>query len=142
MQSFLFPPNLKFLNTFLIFLIISIRFDLPRSGDPIQHLLDKSTQFSGHQHHCKLSSIRVQNEFQESVFEKALNSRCYLYVLINVSKSLHICLKVQSASRCTITTPDYSFWRLGCDLCPHVDVGEGKWKIYTRAGAPRTTQMT
>ena len=29
----LFSQNLKFLNTFLVFLIITIRFDLPRSGD-------------------------------------------------------------------------------------------------------------
>ena len=32
-QFFLFPQNLKFLNAFLVFLIIFIRFDLPRSGD-------------------------------------------------------------------------------------------------------------
>ena len=32
-QFFLFLQNLKFLNTFLIFLIIPIRFDLPKSGD-------------------------------------------------------------------------------------------------------------
>ena len=29
-QFFLFPQNLKFLNTFLVFLTIPIRFDLPR----------------------------------------------------------------------------------------------------------------
>ena len=29
----LFPQNLKFLDTFLVFLIIPIRFDLPKSGD-------------------------------------------------------------------------------------------------------------
>ena len=34
-QFFIFPQNLKFLNTFLVFLIIPIRLDLPRSGDPI-----------------------------------------------------------------------------------------------------------
>ena len=33
MQFFRFPQNLKFLNTFLVFLIIHSRFDLPRSGD-------------------------------------------------------------------------------------------------------------
>ena len=33
MQSFLLPQNFKFLNTFLVFLIIHIRFDLSRSGD-------------------------------------------------------------------------------------------------------------
>ena len=32
-QFFPFPQNLKFLNTFLVFLIIPIRFDLPRSGE-------------------------------------------------------------------------------------------------------------
>ena len=32
-QFFLFSQNLKFLNTFLVFLITPIRFDLPRSGD-------------------------------------------------------------------------------------------------------------
>ena len=31
---FPFPQNLKFLNTFLVFLTILIRFDLPRSCDP------------------------------------------------------------------------------------------------------------
>ena len=34
-QFFLFPQNLKFLNTFFVFLIISIRFDLIRSSDSI-----------------------------------------------------------------------------------------------------------
>ena len=33
MQFFLFPQNLKFLDTFVVFLITPIRFDLPRSGD-------------------------------------------------------------------------------------------------------------
>ena len=32
-QFFFFPQNLKFLNAFLVFLIIAIRFDLPRSDD-------------------------------------------------------------------------------------------------------------
>ena len=32
-QFFLFPQNHKFLNTFLVFLIIPNRIDLPRSGD-------------------------------------------------------------------------------------------------------------
>ena len=32
-QFLLFPQNLKFLNTFLVFLIIHIKFDLSRSGD-------------------------------------------------------------------------------------------------------------
>ena len=30
---FLFPQNLQFLNTFVVFLIMPIRFDLPRCGD-------------------------------------------------------------------------------------------------------------
>ena len=32
-QFFIFPQNLKSLNTFLVFLITPIRFDLPKSGD-------------------------------------------------------------------------------------------------------------
>ena len=32
-QFFLLPQNIKFLNTFLVFLIIPLRFELPRSGD-------------------------------------------------------------------------------------------------------------
>ena len=32
-QSFFFPQNLKFSNTFVAFLIIPFKFDLPRSGD-------------------------------------------------------------------------------------------------------------
>ena len=32
-QHFSYPQNLKFLNTFLVFQIISIRFDRPKSGD-------------------------------------------------------------------------------------------------------------
>ena len=32
-QFFIFPQNLMFLNTFLVFLTTHIRFDLPRSGD-------------------------------------------------------------------------------------------------------------
>ena len=32
-QFFPFPQNLKYLNTFLVFLIIPIRFHPPRSGD-------------------------------------------------------------------------------------------------------------
>ena len=32
-QFFIFPQNLRFFNTFLVFLIIPLRFYLPRSGD-------------------------------------------------------------------------------------------------------------
>ena len=36
-QFLIFPQNLKYLNTFLVFLIIDIRFDFSRSGDLLYH---------------------------------------------------------------------------------------------------------
>ena len=42
-QFFLFPQNRKFLNTFLVLLIIPIKFDLPRSGD--SYIITKPVNF-------------------------------------------------------------------------------------------------
>ena len=86
-QFFLFPQNLKFLNTFLDLLIIHIRFDLPRSGNP--YLTTKHVKLFGDD---VFSSVRMDkdflkmNEVTEELPVLVANTVVYCYIAFDIQR--------------------------------------------------------
>ena len=96
---FFFPQNLTFSNTFLVFLIISLRFDLSRSGDSCTT-----------PPYCKLSTTR-QNSKQNYITLKSSTCRCQIRVEDSATSKerLKNCIASESLTQCAHTCEGWNW---------------------------------